>query len=161
MDNLQSIPMTLALGKATLAAGTTSTLSSTGTLDYAIKGKAYSRAALSNTATPTTDANTGLAFNPVVTNKGSVFVIGYNAAGALLAAQGSIAALDETGAFIRSPQFPVLPDNFCPIGALVIKAGSTASANGWIFGTSNMSSVTGITYSFTDYIGLPDRPQIA
>jgi hypothetical protein len=161
MNNLENIPLTLALGKATLAAGTTTTLSSTGTLGYAIKGKAYSHAALSNTVTPTTDANTGLAFNPVVTNKGSVFVIGYNAAGTLKCAQGSIVDLDASGAFIQAPQFPVLPDDFCPIGYELIKAGSTASANGWIFGTSNQSSVTGITYTFTDVIGLPDRPQVS
>lgn len=161
MDQLQAIPLTFALGKATLAAGTTSTLSSTGTLGFAIRGKAYSHAALSNTATPTTDANTGLAFAPVVTNKGSVFVVGYNAAGTLLCAQGSIEALDASGAFINAPQFPVLPDNFCPIGYLVIKAGATASAAGWVFGTSNMASVTGITYTFVDVIGLPDRPQVS
>lgn len=161
MDALQSIPLTLALGKATLAAGTTTTLSSTGTLGYAIRGKAYSRAAMSNTATPTTDANSGLAFSPVVTNKGSIFVVGYNAAGSVLCAQGSIEALDVSGNFIYSPQFPVLPDNFCPIGYLVIKAGSTASAAGWVFGTNNNSGVTGITYTFVDVIGLPDRPQVS
>lgn len=162
MNNLENIPLTLALGKATLAAGTTSTLSSTGTLGYAIKGKAYSHAALSNTATPTTDANTGLAFNPVPANKGSVFVIGYNAANALKCVQGSIVDLDASGAFIQAPQFPVLPDDFCPIGYELIKAGSTASsAPGWVFGTSNQSSVTGITYTFVDVIGLPDRPQVS
>jgi len=161
MDQLQAIPLTLALGKAVLAAGSTSTLSSTGTLPFAIRGKAYSHAALSNTATPTTDANTGLAFVPVVTNKGSVFVIGYNAAGDLKCAQGSIEALDASGAFINAPQFPVLPDNFCPIGYEVIKAGATASAAGWIFGTSNQAAVTGITYTLVDVVGLPDRPQVS
>lgn len=161
MDVLQSLPVTIALGKAVLAAGTTSTLSSTGTLPYAIRGKAYSRAALSNTATPTTDANTGLAFTPVVTNKGSVFVIGYNAAGSLLACQGSIEALDAAGLFINAPQFPVLPDNFCAVAYEVIRAGSTASGAGWVFGTSNQSAVTGITYALVDVVSLPDRPQIA
>lgn len=161
MDNLQTIPLTLALGKATLAAGTTSTLSSTGALAYAIRGKAYSRAALSNTATPTTDANTGIAFLPVVTNKGSVFVIGYNAAGGLVAAQGSIEALDSSGNFIYAPQFPVVPDTMCPIGYEIIKAGSTASAGGWVFGTSNQASVTGITYTLVDVVTLPERPQVS
>jgi hypothetical protein len=161
MDNLQAIPLTLALGKATLAAGTTSTLSSTGTLAFAIKGKAYSHAALSNTATPTTDAVTGAAFVPVVTNKGSVFVIGYNAAGALIAAQGSIESLDSSGNFINAPQFPVIPDTMCPIGYEIIRAGSTASAAGWVFGTGNQASVTGITYTLVDVVTLPERPQVS
>lgn len=161
MDNLQMIPLTLALGKATLAAGTTSTLSSTGTLAYAIKGKAYSKAALSNTATPTTDAVTGAAFVPIVTNKGAIIVIGYNAAGSLIAAQGSIEALDASGNFINAPQFPVIPDTMCPIGYEVIKAGATASASGFVFGTSNQASVTGITYALTDVVTLPDRPQVS
>ncbi len=161
MDTLQQIPLTICLGKAALAAGTTTTLSSTGTLAYAIRGKAYSHAALSNAATPTTDATTGAAFTPVLPNKGSIFVIGYNAAGTLLVAQGSIQDLDVTGNFINSPQFPALPDNFCPIGYEVIKAASNASASGWTFGSSNQSGVTGITYTFVDVVTLPDRPQIS
>jgi hypothetical protein len=57
---------------------------------------------------------------------------------------------------------PSLRWTSAPIGYLVIKAGSTANATtGWIFGTSNMAAVTGITYTFVDVIGLPDRPQIA
>lgn len=161
MDTLQQVPLTICLGKATLAAGTTSTLSSTGTLAFAIRGKAYSHAALSNTATPTTDVNTGVAFVPVTPNTGAVIVIGFNAAGALKAAQGGLQALDTTGNFIVSPQFPAIPDDFCPIGYEVIKAGATASASGWVFGTSNQASVTGITYTLVDVVTLPDRPQVA
>lgn len=161
MDNLQAVPATLCTMKATVAAGTTSTLSSTGTVYFCIRGKAYSHAALSNTATPTTDAVTGAAFVPVVTNKGSVFVIGFNAAGTLLCAQGSIQDLDASGNFILAPQFPVLPDDFCPIAYQVIKAGSTASASGWVFGTNNQAAVTGITYTIVDLMTLPDRPKVS
>ncbi len=161
MDNLQFYPVTMSFMKATVAAGTTSTLSSTGTVYFSIRGKAYSHAALSNTATPTTDAVTGIAFVPIVTNFGALIVIGFNAAGTLVAAQGAVQALDATGAFITSPQFPILPDNFCPIAYEIIKAGSTASASGWIFGTSNQASVTGITYTIVDINTIPDRPQIS
>lgn len=162
MDIQSLAPLTTALVKATLAAGTTTTLSSTGTIVYAIRGKAYSASALSNTATPTTDAATGNAFVGVTANNGSIFLVGLNAAGALKCVQGSIAPLDATGKFINAPQFGEPPLDFCPIGYLVIKAGSTANATtGWIFGTSNNSSVTGITYTFVDVIGLPDRPQVA
>lgn len=162
MDIQQFAPATMALVKATVAAGTTTTLSSTGTIVYAIRGKAYSASAWSNTATPTTDINSGSAFTGVVANKGSVYVIGINAAGAMKVAQGTIEALDATGAFIQAPQFPGLPLDFCPLAYLVIKAGSTANATtGWIFGTSNNSSVTGITYTFQDCVTLPDRPQVS
>lgn len=161
MDYLSQVPLTLCTLKATLAAGTTSTLSSTGTIYYSIRGKAYSHAALSNTATPTTDATTAAAFVPIVTNTGAVIVIGFNAAGTLKAAQGPLQALDTSGLFINSPQFPALPDDFCPVGYEVIKAGSTASAAGWVFGTNNQASVTGITYTLVDVMTLPDRPQVS
>ena len=147
---------------STIAAGTTTTLSTTGTTTYAIRGKAYTKAAITNGATPTTDAASGAAFIPVPANYGSVFMVGLNAAGSLLAVQGTVTPLDNTGAFITAPQFGALPTDFCPIGYLVIKAGSTASsAPGWTFGGSNMSGVTGITYTFQDVVGVPDRPQIS
>lgn len=162
MDTLQSTPVTQCMSKVTLAAGTTTTLSNTGTTTYAIRGKAYTKAAMTNAATPTTDAATGAAFTGVLANYGCVFLVGFNAAGSLLAVQGSITPLDTTGAFINAPQMGEPPTDFCPIGYIVIKAGSTANATtGWIFGSSNMSSVTGITYTFVDLCGLPDRPQIS
>lgn len=159
----------MCMSKVTLAAGTTTTLSTTGTTTYGIRGRAYTKAALTNQATPTTDHATGAAFIGVKANKGSVFTVGFNANGDLKAIQGSIEDLDVSGNFINAPQFgPFGPKgsgsdsgDFCPIGFIVIKAGSTADATtGWIFGTSNMSSVTGITYDFNDLIGMPHRPQI-
>lgn len=161
-DTLTQVPLTICLQKSTVAAGTTSTLSSTGTINFAIRGKAYSHAALSNTATPTTDINTGNTFVPIPANFGAAILIGFNAAGTLLAAQGALQGLDTAGNFIISPQFPAMPDNFCPIAYEIIKAGSTASSSpGWVFGSSNQASVTGITYAIDDLITLPDRPQVA
>jgi len=161
MDRLQQTSLTGALGKATLAAGTTSTISTTGTLPFAIRGMAYSHAALTNQATPTTDANTGVGFLGVKAGFGSVFVYGYNAAGTLLCAQGEVIALDisSTYAWKQKPQLPALPDDFCPFGALTILAGATADAvTGWIQGTSNQAAVTGITYARTDFaLGMPDQ----
>ena len=161
MDRLTQASMTGALGKATLAAGTTSTISTTSTLHYAIRGKAYSSAALSNQATPTTDANTAAAFVGVKAGYGSVFVYGFNAAGTLLCAQGEVVPLDTSSTYTwaKKPQLPGLPDDFCPFGALTILAGSTADATtGWVQGTSNQASMTGITYARTDLaLGMPDR----
>ncbi len=66
MDNLANYPVTMALGKASLVAGTTTTITTTGTLAYTIKSKAYTRAALTNSATPTVDYADGLAFTPLL-----------------------------------------------------------------------------------------------
>lgn len=162
MDFQAAQPYTMCVSKAALAAGTTTTLSNTGTILFAIRGKAYSKAAMTNAATPTTDWGTLLPFVPVPANFGSVFLVGNDAAGNLRAVQGTVVPLDANGNFINAPQFGGAPLNFCAIGYLIVKAGATASsAPGWVFGTSNMSGVTGITYTFVDVMGLPDRPQIA
>ena len=159
MDTLSQIPLTMCTMKATLAAGTTTTYSTTGVTLYCIGGKAYSKAAVTNGATPTTDATTAAAFVAVGANYGSVFVFGYDSSGTIKVSQGSVVALDASGAFILAPQFPAIPDTVCPFGYLVIKAGSTAS--NWTFGSSNLSGATGITYTFVDVMTLPARPQVS
>ena len=160
MDISQLSGVTACLASVTLAAGTTTTVSSTGAIVYTINGKAYTASALSNTAHPATDANTGLAFVPVPTGYGSVFVYGLNAAKALQCVQGTIVALDGSFNFVSAPQFPPMPNNFAPIGYLIIKAGSGSSA--WTAGTSNQAGATGITYARQDVaLGLPDRVQIS
>jgi hypothetical protein len=162
MDVQSAAPQTLCLSYITLAAGSTSTLSNTGTTTYGILGKAYTKAAMSNATTPTTDAATGLAFLPVPANYGSIFMIGFNAAAALKCVQGTVVPLNNLGAFINAPNWGAVPNDFCPVGYVVIKAGATASsAPGWLFGTNDMASVTGITYTFGNLIGITGRPQIA
>lgn len=183
MDQLAQIPLTLALQKAGLAAGTTSTLSTTATVPFAIGGKAYSKTAITNGATPIVDYATGLAFVPIpiplsspnlpsVPNNaagyGGIFTVGFDHSGNVKVIQGQITALDASGNFITAPQFGGLgPDgsgstdnDFCPIGYIIVKLGSTAVAT-WTFGTNNLSAVTGVTYVFQDVITLPGRPQIS
>lgn len=159
MDALSQIPLTMCTMKAAIAAGTTSTLSTTGTTLYCIKGKAYSKGALTNQATPTTDAATGSAFVAVGANYGCVFVVGFDSGGNLKVVQGPLQALDVSGSFILAPQFGPVPDTVCPIGYIVIKVGSTGS--NWTFGSSNLSGATGLTYTFVDVMTLPDRPQVS
>jgi hypothetical protein len=160
MDFLQAIPITQCMSKVALAAGTTTTISTTGTTVFAIRGKAYSKTAITNGATPTTDATTGLAFPSLTANNGCVVVIGLDSAGNIKASQGGIIGLDVAGLFISAPQFPMVPDTMCPIGYIVLKAGSTLAST-WTFGTNNLSSVTGMSYAFVDVIGFPDRPQVS
>lgn len=156
MDNLANSPVTQALTKANLAAGTTNTLTFSA-MTYAIRGKMYSRAALTNGATPTTDFATGKAFNPVGPNQGSVFVVAIDTAGVLRVVQGSTEQLDGAGTWVNLPQFPGVPDTSCAIGYIMVRVGSTGSA--FTFGSSNLSGATGVTYSFTDLSMMPDRPQ--
>jgi hypothetical protein len=157
MDNLMQIPLTGCLTKATIAAGTTTTLSNTGTITYVIKNRIYTKSAMTNAATPTTDALTGAAFPALTANKGTVVVVGLDASGNLKACQGSIVDLDADGNFKTLPIFPGLPNDFCPIGFIVLKAGSTLVGS-WTFGSSNLSGVTGMTYDFNDAFGIPERP---
>lgn len=151
---------TFATGKAGLAAGTTTTSTIGNQVDFCIDGKAYRKAAASNAATPTTDVVDGAAFSSISANNGTVIVYGLDSSGAIKCAQGSIEALDASGNFIRSPQYPQLPGNVCPIGYLVAKGGATLS-NTWTFGTNNLSGVSGMSYAFQDVMVMPSRPQVA
>ena len=165
MESLVLRGSTFCTSKATLAAGTTSTLNSTGTLHFCIEGKAYSHAALSAAATPTTDATTAAAFVALTASKGCVFVVGYNAAGALQCAQGAVVDLTtEAGGananFLTPPQFPSLPEDFCPIGYIITKVGASGST--WTFGTSNLTGPpSNVLHTFVDVMVLPTRPQVS
>ena len=173
MDIQSASPYTICLSKVTLAAGTTTTLSNTGTTIYGIGGKAYTKAAMSNVATPTTDAATGLAFVPIpiplttqglpggipagAAGYGCIYIVGLNAAADLKIVQGGITATDSDGNFLQAPGIPGLPTDFCPIGYVIVKLGPTAVAT-WTVGTNNWAAVTGVTTDFGDLIGLPGRP---
>jgi hypothetical protein len=165
MEGLVSRGLTACLMKATIAAGTTSTLSSTATCYFSIEGKAYSHAALSNTATPTTDVNTAAAFVPVTASNGCAFVVGFNAAGDLKCAQGALVALTtetdgDLANFMTPPQFPALPTDFCPIGYILTKVGASGST--WTFGTSNLTGPpSNVKHIFVDVTTLPTRPQVS
>ena len=160
MDALQFVPVTMATTKAGLAAGTTSTFTTANTVQFAIRGKAFSAAGASNVATPVLDRATGLAFAPITKSNGAVVVFAFDATGAVRCSQGAIQALDVANSFVVSPQFPVVLDTDCPFGYLVLKAGTTAVGN-FVFGTNNLSAVTGMVYTFVDILTLTDRPQVS
>lgn len=189
MDTVAKAPVTLCLSKATLAAGTTSTVSTTGTTIFAIESFFYSKTAITNGATPTTDWVTGNAFVPIpipLTSTGlppgvpgacagyaCAFAVGFDHSGNIKVIQGPIVGLDANGNFISAaptlnpalgPAGPnpgaiaggVQADNdFCPIGFIAVKLGSTAVAT-WTFGSNNWAGVTGVTTSFNDIIALPE-----
>jgi hypothetical protein len=159
MDNLAQVPLTMATTVAGLAVGTTTTLTTANTQLFCIKGKAYSKAGVSNEATPTTDYVTGVAFLPIAVNKAGAFVICRDSSGNLKVVQGQIVDYTDDGVFKVAPQFPVIPNDLCPIGYELVKVISTGST--WTFGASNQASQTGITKVLVDLMGLPDRPQVS
>ncbi len=167
MDAQTQIPVTLCFTKASLTSGTTSTISTTGTTTYAIRGKFYTKTAITNGATPTTDWSTGNAFLGVLKNNGSVYTVGFDKSGNIKVVQGTINPLDTSGNFVTAPMFGGLGpagststnNDFCMIGYIVIQAGSTAdNVTGFILGTTSWTA-TGITATFVDCCGEPDRPQ--
>ena len=180
MDQQASIPVTMNFTKATLAAGSTTTISTTGTTTFAIRGKFYTKTAITNGATPTTDYATGAAFLPIpipatapnlAPGYGSIYSVGFDSGGNIRVIQGTVVPLDASGNFINAPQFGSLGsqgsgnaastnNDFCMIGYIVVKLGATAVAT-WTFGTNNLSSVTGVTYAFVDVATEPDRPQVS
>ena len=129
MDTVAKAPLTMCLASMAFAEGTGSTISTTGTNAYLIQSLFYSRTALSNQATPTTDYATGNAFIPMpvpgtttglppgvisVPSTGGyacAFTLGFNAAGTLLAIQGPIVGIKyrkrtlgrELGGAMRPP----------------------------------------------------------
>jgi len=164
MNDLSNLTQSFVTNKAGLAAGTTTTYSTTAApLQYCIKGKAYTKTAVTNGATPTTDVVDGLAFTPQAIGQASVYVFCFNAAGTIGVAQGGIETQDVTGNLVRPPQFPIIPDGYVPFGYMLVRlAPSTAvtpAVAAWQFGVNNNSGVTGVTYAFDDVMMLPDRPQ--
>jgi hypothetical protein len=163
MDQLQQVPMTFNHTNPGLVAGTTSTYTTTAATVCSIGGKfATALAAQTNTASPTTDATTGLAFVPLTANQATVLVWGINAAGAIRLSQGAIVSTEvgvttTAGNFISLPTFPTLPDDFCPIGYQLVRTSPTGSA--FTAGTTAWAA-SGITCSTIKNVSsLPGRPQ--
>ncbi len=156
--------VTMNHGNCGFALGTTSTYTTTATTQCAIGGKwATALTAQTNTATPTTDANTGAAFVAIQDNEATVLVLGVNAAGAIQMVQGSVeptavGVTTTAGAFINAPQFPALPSDFCPIGYVLVR--TAPSASDFTPGTTSWTA-TGVTSLAVGISTMPDRPQTA
>lgn len=149
--------------RVALAAGTTTTITTTVAAMYSIGGKIYTKGAITNGATPTTDVMTGAAFVPLpvptsaADAKGCAFVVALNAAGDVKVAQGPLVNVNDVTQGDAMYQLPMLSDDLCPIGYIIVK-GSASQVATWTFGTNNLSSVTGITYVFGNLSSLPAQP---
>lgn len=167
---------TQVLTKAALAAdaGSVTTYSTTGTMLCSLNGNEFTKAAVTNGATPTTDANTGAAFVALIgggsvantPGQGTIFLWMVNSSGTVKVAQslrspGLLAnyPLDMQGNFTAQggkPNLPPVPEGYVPFAIMTVRAGATASASGWIFGTNNWNAA-GITVSIQDINTLPSR----
>lgn len=141
------------------ATGAETVHDTTVTISFCIDGEAYTKTAITDGATPTTDGNTGAAFVGLSANQGSVFVWGLNASGTVSVRQGSVEDLDAAGDFIVAPQFPAIPDSVVPFAYQVIEAGSTLSGT-FDFGVDNWN-MTGLTSTISNVMTLPSRPKTA
>lgn len=163
-DNLNfNAGVTINLVSVAAVAGTTSTFTSTVTSNAVINGKfTTALTAQTNAATPTTDAATGAAFLPLSPNQCCAIVFGITAAGAVAMCQGKIIACNvgvttTVGSLINDPQFPGLPDNFCPIAYTIVRTAPSAAA--WTPGTSSWTASGVSASTFQNVAQLPNRPQ--
>lgn len=153
------------LSNAGVVAGTTSTYTTTAATNCAIQGKfATPLAAQTAQPTPTTDAVTGQPFVAVPPNSTCVLVLGVNAAGVIQMAQGQIlptttGVTTTVGAFLRDPQFPPIPDNFCALAYAIVRTAPAAAP--WTPGTGSWTASGVVTTAFQNVSQLPSRPQLS
>lgn len=171
--------LTMALGHAALAAGTTTTLTTSNAINVVINGKTYTLAAITNVQPATTDAATGVAPKAVPPGYGCIFIIGAlkPASGVacsttlgyvqseLVPIEASASGVYTAGAFIDLPEIPAnIPDTFCPIGYITCRVASTNSASYTMFtsGTTATGAQNSNTTGFANLYGslstLPSRP---
>ncbi|CAB4145032.1 hypothetical protein UFOVP891_45 [uncultured Caudovirales phage] len=124
-------------------------------LVFDIGGKKYTKTAITDGVTPTTDANSGATFDALANLYSCIFVWGINAAGTIVVAKGpAVLTADVTNAS-AALKFPPIPDTMCPFAYHTV---AHANATAFQFGTSNWNA-TGVTLGTVIPVGqLPNRP---
>jgi hypothetical protein len=158
-----------------LAAGTTTTLTLGAVGPYCIEGKAYTQAAVANVQPSIIDLVTGVTLVGINPGYGAVIIVGATSSesATLRMCQGKQIAIDADttdytpGAFINPPQFPTTPDDFCPMGYILVRVATDyTSGSSYIFGSSNTTATgaqaaadTAHANTFVSVMDMPDRPQ--
>ena len=157
MDQASLYGMTRATTSGLLTAtGAETVYDTTVAIAFSVAGKAYSLAAVTDGATPTADGDS-TTLTTLTANQGCSLVWCINAAGTVAVFQGNIEALDASGNFIHTPDFPTIDrETWCPFAYQVLKAGATAGTI--TIGTSNWNA-TGFTNVIVNVHSLPTRPQ--
>lgn len=155
MSNLDQRGMNFCTTSGLLTAtGGETVYDTTVTINYAINGKLATKTAVTDGATPTT-GNTSAAAITLTASKARVVVWGLKAGGTVAVEEGPIVDYDGTN-YSPMPQFPSIPDNFCPFAYQVLKASSAAGTI--TFGSSNWNA-TGFTNTIVNVAVLPEHPQ--
>lgn len=152
--------LTVALGACGLVVDDGATTFDLATaIDFAIDGKAYTKATVSNGATPTLDGTTGAAFVPVLRDQACVLVFALDAAGVVSLHQAdSVPVGSESDTLDFAAQLPLIDLNtYCPIGYVLFQTDGTSAVAGLIPGTDNWNA-TGLTSTAVSLIAYPSRP---
>lgn len=137
------------------AAGAETVHDTTVTIVFAINGRLYTKTAITDGATPTTDYRTGAAFEALDADEACTFVWCLNSSGAVKVVQGPVVKVDgDTDRPLVRPSFPSIPDDVCPFAYQVVQTAGNSSA--WTFGTSNWNA-TGVTDAIVNISTLPRR----
>jgi len=145
------------------ATGAETFFDTTVAIDYCVKGRAGRKAATTDGASPTTDANTGDAFTALAASQGCWFVWCLQLDGTVKVAQGEIRNLvadgtnDNDADFEHDnaiPPYPTVPADCCPFAIQLVKNAEDGSA--WIFGTDDWNQ-TGLNDLIEDILTMPDR----
>ena len=135
------------------ATGAETVYDTTVTLNYVQNGKISTKTAITDGATPTTDIVTAAAITMIASQ---IRVVVWGLIGTTVRViAGPVCDWDGTTAS-PMPQFPDMPDTFCPFAYQVLKTASTAGTI--TFGSSNWNA-TGFTNAIVNVAVLPDRPQ--
>jgi hypothetical protein len=140
------------------ATGAETVYDTTVTICYCVNGKALTKTAVTDGATPTTDGVSGSAFRTLTASQGTVLVWCLDGSGTVKVLEGSRESLDSAGNFKQVPQFPNIPDTLTPFAYQVLKASSSAGTI--TIGSSNWNA-TGFTNAIVNVMVLPDRPQVS
>lgn len=117
-------------------------------VDFALNGKAYHKADIASVAL-TAQANQA----PSTT---CLYLVCLSAAGAVSSVKGEEVANADVP--VIGVQYPDVPVNVCPIGA--IKVTTSATAGGYTMGTTSLAAAN-VTDNYIDFMGgVPSRPEI-
>lgn len=140
------------------ATGAETVHDTTVTIAFSIDGKAYTKTAITDGTTPTTDHNTAAAFDAVLPDQACVFVWALNASGTVKVMQGEVVDVDGTSDIREAAlQFPNIPNDVCPFAYMIYQTDGTSAAAGLRPGTDNWNA-TGLTVTIQNVHILPSRP---
>lgn len=144
------------------ATGAETVHDTTVTINFSVEGKAYTKTAITDGATPTTDHVTGSAFSGLTGvasggGEGCIFVWCLNSSGTVKVIQGPKMDLDSSGNFVQgAPQFPDIKSDVTPFAYMVSKHYGQGTT--FTFGSSNWNT-TGYSHAIQNVHTLPRRPQ--